>query len=274
VIRTQWKSRSELELALRDAKRVAVISCATCANIIDTGGETGLKAMRQLLKEINREVTLEAMVIACCAEELMRPTFKMYQRALAKSDAIVVISCAGGVKAASLCSPGLPVIAALDTMGSMPVTFRDTPVTRSMCSACGQCVLTFTGGICPLGECPSKRKYGPCDKAPTEGTHCGVAPEQDCVWVEIQRCGNMQALGELEKIHQAGGQNLFTPVMRVSPLPKGRSVWKMAAHVLLLDRLGNYLLKLMLSGFTRFYAFTIRKYKDAQEVVERPGPGG
>jgi len=274
VIRTQWKSRSELELALRGAKRVTVISCGTCANIIDTGGETGLKAMRQLLKEMSKEVTLEAIVIACCAEELIRPTFKMYRRALAKSDAIVVISCAGGVKAANLCSLGLPVIAALDTMGSMPVSFRDTPVARSMCSACGQCVLSFTGGICPLGECPSKRKYGPCDKAPTEGTRCGVVPERECVWVEIKHRGNIQALAELEKIHEAGDESLYTPAVRISPPPKGRSMPKVIAHWLLLDRLGNYLLKLMLSGFTRFYAFTIRKYKDAQEVVERPGPGG
>ena len=268
MIRTQWKSQAELELALRNAKRVAVISCGTCANIIDTGGETGLRIMRQMIEKAGKEITLEVMVIACCAEELMRPTFKMYRGALAKSDAIVVISCAGGVKAANLCSPGLPIIAALDTMGSMPVTFRDTPVSRSMCSACGQCVLSFTGGICPLHECPSKRKYGPCDKAPTEGNRCGVVPEQECVWVEIRRRGNMQALAELEKIHKADEKTLFTPAVRVSPQPKGRSLWKATAHLLLLHRLGNYLIKLMLSGFTRFYAFTIRKYKDAQEVVK------
>lgn len=268
MIRTQWKPQAELELALRDVKRVAVISCGTCANILDTGGDTGLKVMRQTLEKLGKKVTLESIVIACCAEELMRPTFKMYRGALAKSDAIVVISCAGGIKAANLCSPGLPVIAALDTMGSMPVSFQDTPVARSMCSACGQCVLTFTGGICPLNECPSKRKYSPCDKAPTEGTACGVVPERECVWVEIKRRGNMQALAELEKIHRADKESLFTPMVRFAPPPRGRSVPKKIARLLLLDRLGNCLIKLMLGGFTRFYAFTIRKYKDAQEVVE------
>ena len=46
MIKTVWKPRSELELALRDVKRVAIVSCGTCANILDTGGETGLRVMR------------------------------------------------------------------------------------------------------------------------------------------------------------------------------------------------------------------------------------
>jgi hypothetical protein len=266
MIKTVWKPRAELELALRDVDRVALISCGTCANIIDTGGETGLRVMRELVQEMGKEVVFEGIAIACCAEELMRPLFKMYAGPLSRSDAMVVISCAGGVKAAVLCSPGLPVIAALDTIGSAPVSFQDTLVSRSACSACGQCVLTFTGGICPIGECPSKRKYSPCDKAPTEGTRCGVVPERDCVWVEIRQRGDMQALAELERIHKAEEDSLFTPVVRVSPPPRGRSAPKKLAHVLMLDRLGNYLVKLMLSGFTRFYAYTIRKYKGSQEI--------
>lgn len=266
MIKTVWKPRSELELALRDVNRVALISCGTCANILDTGGETGLRVMRDLVRGMGKEVTLELIAIACCAEELMRPLFKMHAGPLSKSEAMVVISCAGGVKSAVLCSPGLPVIAALNTTGSAPVSFQDTPVSRSACSACGQCVLTFTGGICPIGECPSKRKYSPCDKAPTEGTRCGVVPERDCVWVEIKRRGNMQALAELERIHKSEEASLFTPVVRIAPPPKGRSALKELMHVLMLDRPGNFFAKLMLSGFTRFYASMIRKYKDAQDI--------
>lgn len=266
MIKTIWKPRSELELALRDVKRVAIVSCGTCANILDTGGETGLRVMRELVQGMGKEVTCEVIAIACCAEELMRPLFKMHAGPLSKSDAMVVISCAGGVKSAVLSSPGLPVIAALDTIGSAPVSFQDSPVNRSTCSACGQCVLTFTGGICPIGECPSKRKYSPCDKAPTEGTRCGVVPERDCVWVEIRKRGNMQALAELERIHKSGEDSLFTPATRVAPPPKNRSALKTLTHVLMLDRLGNYFMKLTLSGFTRFYASMIRKYKDAQDI--------
>ena len=55
-------------------------------------------------------------------------------------------------------------------------------------------------------------------------------------------------------------------MVRVSPPPRGRSAPKKLAHVLMLDRLGNYFAKLMLSGFTRFYASMIRKYKDAQDI--------
>ena len=86
------------------------------------------------------------------------------------------------------------------------------------------------------------------------------------VWVEIRQRGNMQALAELERIHKAEEDSLFTPAVRVAPPPKGRSALKTLMHVLMLDRMGNYLGKLMLSGFTRFYAYTIRKYKNAQDI--------
>ena len=72
MIKTRWKSRAELEHALRNTKRVAVFSCGTCANIIDTGGPTGIDVMKKLLGELGKEVVLAEVVLACCAEEIGR----------------------------------------------------------------------------------------------------------------------------------------------------------------------------------------------------------
>jgi hypothetical protein len=272
MIKTRWKSRAELEHALRNARKVAVFSCGTCANIIDTGGPKGIEVMKRLLGELGKEVVVAEVALACCAEELMRPLFNAHRKALADCDAVVIISCAGGVKSAILSNPGAPVIAALDTLGSAPVSFQDSPVARSVCTTCGHCVLSYTGGICPISECPTKRKYGPCDKAPKEGTACAVNPERDCVWIEIAKRGDLKALEELAEIHKRNEDILYTPQVRIMPVkPERKSFVRFAVRMLLLDRLGRFMLKIGMNLFTRFYIAVIKKYKNAQEIRNDAG---
>lgn len=52
------------------------------------------------------------------------------------------------------------------------------------CRACGQCVLSQTGLICPM-SCPKGLRNGPCGGT-LEG-ECEVYPDRECVWVRIHR---------------------------------------------------------------------------------------
>lgn len=52
------------------------------------------------------------------------------------------------------------------------------------CRACGQCVLSQTGLICPM-SCPKGLRNGPCGGT-LEG-ECEVYPNRECVWVRIHR---------------------------------------------------------------------------------------
>ncbi len=119
-----------------------------------------------------------------------------------KCDALVMLSCAGGIKTAFLCNPGIPVVAALDSIGSGMVTRQNNPVALSQCVTCGHCVLTFTGGICPISECPSKKKYGPCKKAEEQEDQCVVSKNRLCIWKEISKRGDLAQLNELGKLHK------------------------------------------------------------------------
>ncbi len=49
------------------------------------------------------------------------------------------------------------------------------------CQECGQCVLHYTGMVCPM-NCPKQLRNGPCGGVRANG-HCEVYPERDCVWV-------------------------------------------------------------------------------------------
>jgi methylenetetrahydrofolate reductase (NADPH) len=52
------------------------------------------------------------------------------------------------------------------------------------CHACGQCVLSQTGIICPM-SCPKGLRNGPCGGT-VEGM-CEVYPDKQCVWVRIHK---------------------------------------------------------------------------------------
>lgn len=156
-------------------------------------------------QEWGKEVIFADIVRACCVEFLMKEALMKNPEAISRSNALVMDCCASGVKAAQLCDPGIPVVAVLDSVGSAVLTDQDNLLARSICNGCGRCVITFTGGICPLAECPAGAKYRPCKKAPTDGCQCGVDTSRDCVWSEIVKIGDLTALKDLAQMHKAQG---------------------------------------------------------------------
>ncbi len=208
-----WKSEKEIRYALAEAQNIAVFSCTICANLNGTGGRRGLRKMKKILKQWGKTVILAKTVNACCAEEIMRQNIRIYLEPVRKRcDALLMLSCAGGVKCAFLCNPGLPIVAALDSTGSGVVATSVEPEEAGLCHTCGHCVLTYTGGICPLVACPAKRKYGPCKQAPKEGNTCAVDPERTCVWKKIEEKGDMAALAALDRLHKDKDYKRITPV--------------------------------------------------------------
>jgi hypothetical protein len=47
--------------------------------------------------------------------------------------------------------------------------------------SCGQCLLSYTGMVCPM-NCPKSLRNGPCGGVRANGK-CEVNPEMECVWV-------------------------------------------------------------------------------------------
>ena len=50
---------------------------------------------------------------------------------------------------------------------------------------CGECVLGWTGGICPITACPKGLLNGPCGGA--RKGKCEVSAARDCAWEVIYR---------------------------------------------------------------------------------------
>jgi hypothetical protein len=67
------------------------------------------------------------------------------------------------------------------------------------CSACGDCVLGITAGICPVTLCAKGLLNGPCGGM-NKGK-CEVDKDKDCAWVLIyNELDKKQKAGQLKKI--------------------------------------------------------------------------
>ena len=76
------------------------------------------------------------------------------------TEAILSLACGAGVQTVAEIFGTLPVIPALNTtfLGSL-----DSPgIWREKCQGCGDCVLAYTGGICPVSRCAKRLLNGPC----------------------------------------------------------------------------------------------------------------
>ena len=95
-----------------------------------------------------------------------------------KVDAVLSTACGVGVQAMTVKYPNLITIPALNT------TFMGYPVEHAVweerCAGCGDCVLGWTGGICPIARCAKKLLNGPCGGS-MHGK-CEVNRDTDCAW--------------------------------------------------------------------------------------------
>ncbi len=70
-----------------------------------------------------------------------------------------------------------------------------------MCSACGECIISETGGICPVTRCPKGLMNGPCGGS--KNGKCEASPDIPCAWILIYE--KMKELGRLEDLKKIAG---------------------------------------------------------------------
>ncbi len=176
---TEQKPLEEVMQHLDKCRGVYLIGCGTCATMLHTGGKSEVLAMKDKLEADGKEVT-GWMVIPTACDELTRDALKENNKDVEAADCILVMTCAFGVQTVSRWTDK-PVYPALNTLF---IGKEDTPgLFSEVCSQCGECVLAWTGGICPVTSCTKGLLNGPCGG--TNKGKCEVDPEKDCAWTLI-----------------------------------------------------------------------------------------
>ena len=198
MIITEQKPIQELIDSLRGYNKVFLIGCGECATTCKTGGEAEVMQMKKALEEKGRIITGFTIPQAPCIAAQVKTELAKNMKALREAEVILVLACGLGVQSVKANDRlGLVVLPACDTKFLGIVDAKGDLYEK--CSACGECVLGITAGICPITLCSKGLLNGPCggmDKG-----KCEVDKDKDCAWVLIYKeLEKQKQLAEFKKI--------------------------------------------------------------------------
>lgn len=190
---TAQKPLAEIQEMLKGVEKVYLIGCGTCATLCHTGGKAEVLAMKDKLTEAGKTVT-GWMVIPTACDDLTLEAIRENAKTVGEAQAILAMTCAFGVQTI-VSGTDQPVYPALDTLfigkeGDVPGHFSE------ICMQCGECVLGWTAGICPVTRCAKGLLNGPCGGY--RHGKCEVDPTRDCAWIQIYE--RLKKAGQLDKL--------------------------------------------------------------------------
>lgn len=200
MIISERKPLEEIIDSLKNYGKVFLVGCGDCATVCKTGGEAQVAEMAAVLAARGKTVTGSCIPPASCVAAKLKTEMAGHMPAVRSSDAILVLACGSGVQSVKENDRlGLPVLPGCNSISA--AVFDSKAGLYERCSMCGDCLLAFSGGICPVTRCSKGLLNGPCggmDKG-----KCELDKERDCAWVLIYReMEKRGALGEFRRIHK------------------------------------------------------------------------
>lgn len=217
MIVSAQKPQDEILGYLEGENSIFILGCNGCAQASGTGGPTQVVEMKQNLEEAGKKVTGTMVIDFLCQKALVKSRLRPKIEQVATADSILVMTCGLGVQAVAasvnkVCHPACDTINMGGSRGEWPGDER--------CLECGECLLDYTGGICPLTACTKSLINGACGGA-SQGK-CELDPEKDCGWELIYE--------RLKQINQLGKLRTFIPPkswdkMRPNPKMHSTALW-------------------------------------------------
>ena len=188
MIISRQKEFKDILRVLRESD-IFIIGCGKCAAKLHTGGEPEVLEMGKKLKAAQKNVVGWMVLSSACSINSWKEVLSQ-NPGIKKAEALLVMSCGGGVSVLSGIS-GKHTYPALDTesVGG----FCKGEVIKEQCGMCGECIIWMYGGICPISQCAKSLLNGPCGGA-VDG-RCEV-DDRTCAWDEIYE--RLKKMGELE----------------------------------------------------------------------------
>ncbi len=195
MIVAEAKSLGKIKEMLASHKRVLVSGCNTCMAVCFAGGEKEAAvlaaSLRMAFKIDGVDIEIKEMSVQRqCEKEFTEPL----KGGAADFDAVLSLGCGAGVNALADMLTDTIVYPGVDTK-FIGIT-ESEGVWASRCSACGECILDQTAGICPINRCAKNILHGPCGGS--QGGSCEISRDIPCVWQLI--IDRMKRLGIMDKL--------------------------------------------------------------------------
>ena len=185
----------EYILSLTEGK-TAVLNCFGCREVYFPEKEAS-EIQNELLKNGSVLQIIDSDYI--CSPENLQLCLSRHADAAADSDTIIVFSCGAGVQTAAEYLNEKKVFAACDTF-SLPGSAGVAP-SEYDCMQCGECLLNFTGGICPISSCAKSLTNGQCggSKNGKCETDKNMAGGWEMIYRKLEKTGRLDILKQPPK---------------------------------------------------------------------------
>ena len=198
---TIQKPIEEIDSYFRPGEKVFVVGCDNCAAKCHSGGipetqEMATRLQKRGVKVIGWCVPQPAGTSLCKLSNTKRVLQEEYGGHVKQADSFLVLACGQGFHTVMDATDGGAVHPGCDTVFGGE-TVSDDFITE-YCSLCGECIVEYTAGLCPVTLCAKSLLNGPCGGA--KDGKCEVDRNRDCGWQLIY--DRLKAIGRLQQMKQ------------------------------------------------------------------------
>lgn len=195
---TIQKPIQELVDCFNSGEKVFVVGCGNCAAKCHSGGESETREMAERLERRGVDVAgwacTDSGVSLCKLAVTKKMLNEEHNSETEQADSFLILACGQGIHTVIDATDGGVVHAGCDTIFGGE-TISDDFITE-YCSLCGECLVEYTGGLCPVTLCAKSLLNGPCGGA--KDGKCEVDKNRDCGWQLIY--DRLEALGKLDQM--------------------------------------------------------------------------
>jgi len=197
---TIQKPIEEIIEFIKPGEKVFVVGCNNCAWKCHSGGETETEEMKERLKQKGVDVAgwaCTASGVSLCKLAIVKKMLtEEHQTETEQADSFLILACGQGIHTVMDATDGGMIHPGCDTIFGGE-TVNDDFITE-YCSLCGECIVEYTGGLCPVTLCAKSLLNGPCGGA--KDGKCEVDRTRDCGWQLIyDRLIALDRLNEMEE---------------------------------------------------------------------------
>lgn len=197
MVIAEIKPFTEIREMLKNYKKILVMGCGSCVSVCLSGGKkqvellaTALRIAKRIDKDDNDIIIGERTIPRQCEPKFV----DQIKEDASQYEVILSMGCGAGVQGIVDRVGNMVVLPAMNTkfIGGADAEGNF----MELCAACGDCIVSLTGGICPVARCPKGLLNGPCGG--TKNGKCEVSPDLPCAWVMIYE--RMKELGRIDDL--------------------------------------------------------------------------
>ncbi len=196
MVVVRLKTFEEIVEKLKGFKKIFILGCEVGSGRCRNGGLREALELSERLKKAGFEIVgVKSPGGTCILEKIDGTEKSLVKEAEKVADAIVSLACGAGTQLIAE-RVNIPVITGVTTL--FIGAEREGKFFNEYCIACGDCIISDTGGICPIARCPKSLVNGPCGGA-IKG-QCEVDPELPCIWYIIAE--RMKKIGTFNRLKE------------------------------------------------------------------------